>query len=75
MSEPPSEAEAKVYVTTIELYDRWEDATIRREVMVTVWPDGTAELATRYPEGDHNLATESRTWGPPVPLVKGHGQT
>lgn len=35
-----------------------------RTVLITVWDDGTATMATREHPG--------ATWGPPVPLTKAH---
>lgn len=45
---------------TAEVSLPWREVVERVQVLVTLWPDGTAEAALRADAHD--------TWGPPVPM-------
>lgn len=52
-----SESEVKAQALYVGTVDRWYGGF---QLLVTVWEDGTAEVAFRPPHGG--------TWGPPHPL-------
>lgn len=55
----PSDSEPQRLLTA-DVQLPWREAVEQVQVLVTLWPDGAAEVALRADQWD--------SWGPPVPL-------